>query len=741
MDVDSIKEQIAKEYNYVQPIIDRIQPDELPFIGFDVKKSARDQLPIYKSLPQILFTVKENDVSIINCQHSFGISSQLPQILFSAGYSKGEKAVLIVQPSDLLTITTSKRVADEVQSQLGQTVGYSIHFNHSYCASTKLKFVSLENFFTELQHNPQLNGYSLIIFDDFQATVNYELALGLINECLQRPKKTEGEHFKFIIIGRNINNSSVKEYLQSGVNGLKTKIAQLVFKDELITKQIKTFYTDAPVASLLETVVNFAYELHLSKPLYENILVFLSSNSDVEKCFSNFNEKIEKAKIANVSVLKIHPGLRIAEQMACFLKPEKNHRTIVFTTNCALKLKFDFEINIVVDSLVTVGKSFNPKLNIDSFQSKFISKSVAESRSSKLTAKNGGECYRLCKEEDFERLDLYDAPDINDANIEQLYLKLKMLKINNIFELNFINFFPRKNLARALESLYNMRIVDSQGQLTQGFGTIVANLQLNHKLSVMLLNSFREDFQCSSEILALVSMISAGRIFKYQKDPGRVIASKKKIGSKEGDMITLVNLFVLYKSKNKFMRTKMCEELCLGQEAMEKATDLNAKLTTYFQALNYEVKSSKDDISNIQRCIFWSLDINAAFANIDQTYTVISTGQIAALQSTSILTTNFPRWIVFYEYNLGSNLDDKIFMTECIEIEENWIAEKKEEVRTLAENNFKARTIKIENQPKKALVSIPFRKELLPKKDPLAPVDNLKKIKTKCLSGADDFDL
>ena len=732
MTTDLFKDQITKEFDFIQPLIDYTNTEQLPFFGYDISKNARDQLPIYQNIPKILFKIKQNEVLLLNCPQTFGLSTQLPQILFSAHYANSSSSILVVHPSNLLTLLHSKRVADEMHAQLGQSVGYVFQFHHASSSNTKLKFISTQSFFTEFELNRLLLDYSIIILDDFDTSVLSELALMFLVQVIQNRRSQNNPPLKLVINSRGQDNTYLLNYLTNMT--LKTDL--LTIKKEGSVSP-KFMYLNSSSKDILTTIEESVYEFHLSRPLNNNILIFLSSNFEVEEIQKRFTKKLEEAKVKNCQILKIHSGLKIAEQMACFDKTTTNQRTIIFTTNVCLNLKLNLDIHIVIDSLMEVNKEYDSKLNAFVFRHVFISKSKALQRSSKINSTTNPICVRLCKETHFIQLTDFDLPRIYKTSAEEFYLTLKMLAVTDLFKLNWLRLFPKVILAQTLENLFKLSILDSSGQPTTKFGDIVVHLQLPPRLSVMILNSFKPEFQCSAEILALAAMLSVGPVFKLQKDPGQVIANKKKVGAKEGDLLTLVNVFQLFKHRGKFQKNQLCSEVGLRYELLDKAVELNEKLTSYFQALGHEVKSSKDDVENIQRCIFWSLESNVAYSNIDQTYTLLNGGRVAYLQPSSVLNTSFPRWLVFFELVSGLKNEDKVFLSEAVEIREEWISEKREEDFKKAETLRSAQLKMVEK------VQIKEKKTLLFKEDVFEKIDvgKSKKVKSNFLSAMEDYDV
>lgn len=64
---------------------------------------------------------------------------QIPQFVVEAGFTTGGKCVACTQPRRVAAMSVSKRVADEMDVQLGEEVGYNIRFEDKCGPKTILK--------------------------------------------------------------------------------------------------------------------------------------------------------------------------------------------------------------------------------------------------------------------------------------------------------------------------------------------------------------------------------------------------------------------------------------------------------------------------------------------------------------------------------------------------------------------------------------------------------------------------
>jgi HrpA-like RNA helicase len=57
-----------------------------------------------------------------------GKTTQIPQFLIEAGFANNRKAIACTQPRRVAAMSVAARVAEEMDVELGEEVGYSIRF-------------------------------------------------------------------------------------------------------------------------------------------------------------------------------------------------------------------------------------------------------------------------------------------------------------------------------------------------------------------------------------------------------------------------------------------------------------------------------------------------------------------------------------------------------------------------------------------------------------------------------------
>ena len=107
---------------------------------------VRKSLPVYQHRDGLLAAIEEHQILIVVAETGSGKTTQLPQYLHEAGYTKGGKMIACTQPRRVAAMSVAARVAEEIGCKVGDEIGYSIRFED--CTSDKT-YVELHTFVIE----------------------------------------------------------------------------------------------------------------------------------------------------------------------------------------------------------------------------------------------------------------------------------------------------------------------------------------------------------------------------------------------------------------------------------------------------------------------------------------------------------------------------------------------------------------------------------------------------------------
>ena len=131
--------------------------------------------------------MKNNQTVVVEGETGSGKTTQIPQFLVKDYARRGSKCVACTQPRRVAAMSIAQRVADEMDVQLGEEVGYSIRFEDTTGPNTLLKFMTDGMLLREAMSDPFLERMSVIVLDEAREDA--------VHRCIDGPS------------GRNSSNS------------------------------------------------------------------------------------------------------------------------------------------------------------------------------------------------------------------------------------------------------------------------------------------------------------------------------------------------------------------------------------------------------------------------------------------------------------------------------------------------------------------------------------------------------
>ncbi|MEO5963679.1 MAG: DEAD/DEAH box helicase, partial [Thermomonas sp.] len=143
-------------------------------------------LPIAASADHIVDLIRKHQVVVIAGETGSGKTTQLPKLCMQAG--RGAAGMIgCTQPRRIAARSVARRVAEELQVQVGGLVGFQVRFNDAVSDATAIKFMTDGILLAEIQADRWLSKYDTIIIDEaHERSLNIDFLLGYLKRLLPR---------------------------------------------------------------------------------------------------------------------------------------------------------------------------------------------------------------------------------------------------------------------------------------------------------------------------------------------------------------------------------------------------------------------------------------------------------------------------------------------------------------------------------------------------------------------------
>ena len=133
----------------------------------------------------MLKAVEEHQILVIVGETGSGKTTQIPQYLHEAGYTKRGK-VGCTQPRRVAAMSVAARVSKAMGVKLGHEVGYSIRFEDCTSEKTVVKYTTDGMILRELLGEPDLASYSVVMVDEaHERTLSTDILFGLVKDIVR----------------------------------------------------------------------------------------------------------------------------------------------------------------------------------------------------------------------------------------------------------------------------------------------------------------------------------------------------------------------------------------------------------------------------------------------------------------------------------------------------------------------------------------------------------------------------
>jgi RNA helicase HrpA len=520
-------------------------------------------LPVYKQREKILNALKSSQVVVIESPTGSGKTTQLPVILYEAGYADGGM-IGVTQPRRIAALSVSDFIAKQLNTPMPGLVGYKMRFEDKTLAETKIKIMTDGILLQELKNDRLLTKYNVIIVDEaHERSLNIDFILGLLKGIIEvRPD------FKVIISSATINAEVFSEYFDGcPVVHIDTVIYPVQVIYDLPRDPKEEFAVQNKVADIVERIID--------EKRKGDILVFLSGEQAIKDCINILDSLPCRKKL---HILPLYGRLGKEEQERVFERAPRGKTKVVVATNIAETSVTIDGITAVIDSGLAKINYYNPRTFTSSLVEMPISKASCNQRKGRAGRTQPGTCYRLYDKRDFESRPMFTTEEIYRTDLSEVVLRMAELGITDYESFDFISTPGKAAIASAVQTLKLLDAIDDELKLSK-IGKMMIEFPLLPRHARIIVEGILSYPDVLEELLIATSFISTNSPFILP--PGEEMDARKAHHSFRdplGDFLSYLKLyraFVASEDKEKFALTyyldiKAMEEIVNIKEQLEE---------------------------------------------------------------------------------------------------------------------------------------------------------------------------
>ncbi|GGW60558.1 ATP-dependent RNA helicase HrpA [Streptomyces griseoloalbus] len=530
------------------------------------------QLPVSQKKDVIAEAIRDHQVVIVAGETGSGKTTQIPKICLELG--RGVRGMIgHTQPRRIAARTVAERVAEELDTPLGEAVGWKVRFTDQVNPeATFIKLMTDGILLAEIQTDRELRAYDTIIIDEaHERSLNIDFLLGYLAQLL--PKRPD---LKVVITSATIDPERFSRHFGDAPI---IEVSGRTYPVEVRYRPLLEEDSDDADRDQITAITDAVEELMAEGP--GDILVFLSGEREIR----DTADALTKKRYRSTEVLPLYARLSHAEQHRVF--QQHSGRRIVLATNVAETSLTVPGIKYVIDPGFARISRYSHRTKVQRLPIEPVSQASANQRKGRCGRTSDGICIRLYSEDDFLSRPEFTDAEILRTNLASVILQMTAAGLGEIEKFPFIDPPDHRNIRDGVQLLQELGALDAaqkdpRKRLTQT-GRKLAQLPVDPRLARMVLEADRNG--CVREVMVIAAALSI-------QDPRERPADKQaqadqqhaRFRDESSDFLAYLNLWRYVREQQKERGSssfrRMCKQEYLNFLRIREWQDIYTQLRT-----------------------------------------------------------------------------------------------------------------------------------------------------------------
>ena len=617
-----------------------------------------ESLPVSQRKAEIQTLLSEHQVIVVAGETGSGKTTQLPKMCLELGFGN-LGTIGHTQPRRIAARSVAARIAEELQTELGDLVGYKVRFNDQISDNTQIKLMTDGILLAEIQNDRFLNQYSCLIIDEaHERSLNNDFILGYLKQLL--PRRPD---LKVIITSATID---VERFSKHFNNAPIIEVSGRTYPVEVRYRPV----AEEDDQDQLQGILNAVDELQAEGR--GDILIFMNGEREIR----DTAEALQKQNLKHTEILPLFARLSAQEQNKIFHPSGLNR--IVLATNVAETSLTVPGIKYVIDPGTARISRYSYRTKVQRLPIEPISQASANQRKGRCGRVSEGICIRLYSEDDFNNRPEFTDPEILRTNLASVILQMTALGLNDIEAFPFVDAPDKRHIqdgVKLLEELGAFETVQTKSGEKRRLTTIgrqLAQLPVDPRLAKMLLSAV--DFGSVYEVMIIVSALSIQDPRERPTDKQQASDEKhRRFADKKSDFLAFLNLWHYVQeqqkelTKNQFRR--QCQKDFLNYLRIREWQDIYQQIRLAVREMGLPINSEKAEYQQIHTALLSGLLSHIGLKEAEKQQYLGARNAHFAIFPNSVLFKKQPKWVMAAELVETSKLWGRM----VAEIEPEWI--------------------------------------------------------------------
>ncbi|MGE6447880.1 ATP-dependent RNA helicase HrpA [Pseudoalteromonas tetraodonis] len=620
-----------------------------------------EQLPVSQKKDTIKEAIANNQVVIIAGETGSGKTTQIPKMCLELG--RGVDGYIgHTQPRRLAARSVANRIAEEMQCELGQQVGFKIRFSDQVSNNSYIKLMTDGILLAEIQQDRFLNQYDTIIIDEaHERSLNIDFILGYLKNLL--PKRPD---LKVIITSATIDPERFSKHFDDAPI---IEVSGRTFPVDVRYNPISDIQKEDMEAEgdQLQGIFDAVDELCAEGP--GDILIFLNGEREIR----DTADALSKRNLKHTDILPLYSRLSNAEQNRIFAPHSRRH--IILSTNVAETSLTVPGIRYVIDPGTARISRYSYRTKVQRLPIEPISQASANQRMGRCGRVEAGICIRLYSEDDFLSRPEFTDPEILRTNLASVILQMLALGLGDMAQFPFVQAPDSRNINDGLTLLEELQAVKEakrhqKTSLTQS-GRELSRLPVDPRLAKMVLTAHK--LGALREVIIIVAALSI-QDPRERPQEKRQAANEKhgRFDDPDSDFIAFLNLWNYLEEQQSELTNsqfrKLCQKDFLAYMRIREWQDIVYQISTVCNEMKMKATTNVADSELIHKALLSGMLSHIGFKDEKQLYKGARNSQFHIFPGSGLFKKS-PKWMMSAELVETSKLYARI----NAKIDVNWV--------------------------------------------------------------------
>jgi ATP-dependent helicase HrpA len=503
-----------------------------------------DNLPVVEKRHDIADAIKNNQVLILAGETGSGKTTQLPKICLELG--RGVAGLIgHTQPRRIAARSVATRIAQELNTPLGQAVGYKVRFGDHVSRDSYVKLMTDGILLAETQGDRFLEQYDTLILDEaHERSLNIDFLLGYLKQLL--PKCPD---LKLIITSATIDPQGFSRHFD---NAPVIEVSGRTYPVEVRYRAPESDDPEEEDLGLQDAILSAVDEVWREGP--GDVLLFLPGEREIKETA----ESLRKHHPPGVEVLPLYARLSPEDQMKVFAPHGKPR--IVLATNVAETSLTVPGIKYVIDPGTARLNRYSPRTKVQRLHIEPVSQASADQRKGRCGRVSEGLCIRLYSEENFAARPRFTDPEILRTNLASVILQMKALRLGEVQDFPFLEPPDYRAVRDGFATLHELGAIDANNALTP-LGAALARLPVDPRIGRMVLAA--RDEGAMDEVLVIAAALTVQDPRERPMDKQDAAdAAHAKFKVETSDFLGYLKLWDWYHEQSRHLSQSKMRKLC-----------------------------------------------------------------------------------------------------------------------------------------------------------------------------------